>query len=153
MSAQLRVIVTVRPKYACRRCQEGVPQAPARLIAGGLLTEGTIAHLLISKYSDHYPLYRLCRSQEAARCCAADYDAEALIPHGDGRFSSACNLDEAGFQELLGEFDSLLYLQLISQQIAQISQCTSRFVKSTLSKYSQLFYQAVYCIHLQSQGF
>ena len=27
--AQLRVIVTVRPKYACRKCEEGVTQAPA----------------------------------------------------------------------------------------------------------------------------
>ena len=27
--AQLRVIVTVRPKYACRTCEEGVTQAPA----------------------------------------------------------------------------------------------------------------------------
>ena len=27
--AQLRVIVTVRPKYACRTCAEGVSQAPA----------------------------------------------------------------------------------------------------------------------------
>ena len=34
--AQLRVIVTVRPKYACRRCEGGVIQAPApaRLIEG-----------------------------------------------------------------------------------------------------------------------
>src|SRR3954471_12217438 len=38
--AQYRVLVTRRPKYACRTCQEGVVQAaaPARLIAGGLPT-------------------------------------------------------------------------------------------------------------------
>ncbi len=43
---QLRVIVTVRPKYACRQCEEGVTQAPApaRLIEGALPTEGAIAH-------------------------------------------------------------------------------------------------------------
>ena len=53
--AQLRVIVTVRPKYACRRCEEGVTQAPAPawLIEGALPTEGAIAHVLISKYADH----------------------------------------------------------------------------------------------------
>ncbi len=58
--AQLRVIVTVRPKYACRKCEEGVTQAPApaRLIEGGLPTEGAIAHVLVSKFSDHLPLYR-----------------------------------------------------------------------------------------------
>ena len=43
--AQLRVIVTVRPKYACRACEQGVVQAPApaRLIEGALPTEGAIA--------------------------------------------------------------------------------------------------------------
>ena len=65
--AQLRVIVTVRPKYACRTCTDGVTQAPApsHLIAGGLPTEGAIAHVLISKYADHLPLYR--QSQILAR--------------------------------------------------------------------------------------
>ena len=45
--AQLRVIVTVRPKYACRSCTDGVTQAPARphLIMGGLPTEATLAHV------------------------------------------------------------------------------------------------------------
>ena len=58
--AQLRVLVTVRPKYACRACEQGVTQAPAPawLIEGGLPTEGAIAHVLISKYADHCPLYR-----------------------------------------------------------------------------------------------
>ncbi|MFU8778789.1 MAG: IS66 family transposase [Roseovarius sp.] len=58
--AQLRVIVTVRPKYACRTCTDGVTQAPARahLIMGGLPTEATIAHVLVCKYADHLPLYR-----------------------------------------------------------------------------------------------
>src|ERR1700677_1879919 len=39
--AQFRVLVTRRPKYACRACEEGVVQAPApaRLIEGGLPTE------------------------------------------------------------------------------------------------------------------
>jgi transposase len=58
--AQFRVLVTRRPKYACRACEEGVVQAPApaRLIEGGLPTEGLIAHVLVSKYADHLPLYR-----------------------------------------------------------------------------------------------
>ena len=59
--AQLRVIVTVRPKYACRTCEQGVVQAaaPAHLIEGGLPTEGALAQVLVSKYADHLPLYRL----------------------------------------------------------------------------------------------
>ena len=52
--AQLRVIVTVRPKYACRTCEAGVIQAaaPAHLIEGGLPTEGALAQVLVSKYGD-----------------------------------------------------------------------------------------------------
>lgn len=58
--AQFRVIVTRRPKYACRSCTDGVSQAPApaRLIPGGMPTEATVAHVLVSKYADHLPLYR-----------------------------------------------------------------------------------------------
>jgi transposase len=58
--AKLRVIVTVRPKYACRTCAQGVTQAPApaHLIEGGLPTEALIAQVLVSKYGDHLPLYR-----------------------------------------------------------------------------------------------
>lgn len=58
--AQFRVIVTRRPKYACRSCTDGVVQAPApaRLIPGGIPTEATLAHVLVSKYADHLPLYR-----------------------------------------------------------------------------------------------
>ena len=64
---QLRVIVTVRPKYACRAYTNGVTQvpAPAHLIEGGLPTEGAIAHVLVSKYADHLPLHR--QSQILAR--------------------------------------------------------------------------------------
>ena len=65
--ARFQVIVTIRPKYACRRCDGGVLQAaaPARLIEAGLPTEGTLAHIAVSKYADHLPLYR--QSQIYAR--------------------------------------------------------------------------------------
>jgi transposase len=58
--AQYQVIVTRRPKYACRTCQEAVVQAPApaRLIEGGLPTEQLVAHVVVAKYADHCPLYR-----------------------------------------------------------------------------------------------
>src|SRR6202021_640858 len=58
--AQFRVLVTRRPKYPCRSCEDGVlqAQAPARLIEGGLPTEATVAQVLVSKYADHLPLYR-----------------------------------------------------------------------------------------------
>lgn len=60
LPARFRVLVTRRPKYACRSCEEVLVQAPApaRLIAGGIPTETTVAHVLVSKYADHLPLYR-----------------------------------------------------------------------------------------------
>jgi len=65
--AQFRVVVTRRPKLACRGCPGVVLQepAPARLIEGGMPTEATVAHVLVSRYADHLPLYR--QSQILAR--------------------------------------------------------------------------------------
>ena len=65
--AQFRVVVTKRPKLACRSCPGVVLQesAPARLIEGGVPTEATVAHVLVSRYADHLPLYR--QSQILAR--------------------------------------------------------------------------------------
>ncbi len=58
--AQFRVIVTHRPKYACRACEGTVVEAPApaHLIESGLPTEATVAHVLVAKYAWHLPLYR-----------------------------------------------------------------------------------------------
>src|SRR6185437_8974404 len=58
--AQYQVIVTRRPKYACRACEGTIVQAPApaRLIEGGLPTERLVAQVLVDKYADHVPLYR-----------------------------------------------------------------------------------------------
>ena len=72
--AQVRVIVTRRPKFACRTCEKtgadevaGIIQAPApaRLIEGGLPTEAMVADVVVSKHADHLPLYR--QSQILAR--------------------------------------------------------------------------------------
>lgn len=58
--AQLRVLVTHRPKYACRACAGTVVQSPApeRLIKAGLPTEALVAFVLVAKYFLHLPLYR-----------------------------------------------------------------------------------------------
>jgi transposase len=58
--AQFRAIVTHRPKYACRACEQAVVQAsaPERLIKGGLPTEAMVASVLVAKYAWHLPLYR-----------------------------------------------------------------------------------------------
>jgi transposase len=64
--ARLRVLRIRRPKYGCRTCGT-VHQAPApeRPIAKGLASAGLLAHVLVSKYCDHLPLYR--QSQIFAR--------------------------------------------------------------------------------------
>lgn len=64
--AELRVVRITRPKYACRTCNTvAQASAPERPIAGGLATPGLLAHVLVSKYCDHTPLYR--QSQIFAR--------------------------------------------------------------------------------------
>jgi transposase len=58
--ARLKVIRHVRPRYACRAC-EAVIQAPtpALPIERGRPGPGLLAHVLVSKYLDGLPLYRL----------------------------------------------------------------------------------------------
>ena len=64
---QYRVIVTRRPKFACRMCEGIVVQEPAppRLIEGGIPTEGLVSHVAVARYADHQPLFR--QSQMMAR--------------------------------------------------------------------------------------
>ena len=54
-----RVVAHVRPKYSCRSC-EWIVQAPAptRAIARGRATFATLAHVVVSKFDHHLPLYR-----------------------------------------------------------------------------------------------
>src|SRR5208337_3840246 len=57
--AHFQVIRQVRPKLACARCDKIVQaEAPPRPIARGLAGPGLLAHVLVSKYCDHLPLYR-----------------------------------------------------------------------------------------------
>jgi len=64
--ATFKVIRHVRPKFACAACESVVEApAPARPIDRGLPGPGLIAHVLVSKYGDHLPLYR--QSQIYAR--------------------------------------------------------------------------------------
>ena len=57
--AHFKVIRHVRPKFACAKCQSITQSAaPERPIARGLAGPGLLAHVLVSKYCDHLPLYR-----------------------------------------------------------------------------------------------
>lgn len=61
--SRLEVVQTVLPKYACPRCHEGVvsASAPVQAVEKGMAAEGLLAHVVVSKYVDHLPLYRLER--------------------------------------------------------------------------------------------
>lgn len=56
---RFKVIVHVRPRLACRSCEAITqPPPPSLPIPRGLAGPGLLAHVLISKYCDHAPLYR-----------------------------------------------------------------------------------------------
>jgi transposase len=87
--ASFKVIQHVRPKFACGACEQVVQApAPARPIDQGLPGPDLLAHVLVSKFADHLPLYRqseiyaregveLCRSTLAGWVGAA---SELLTP-------------------------------------------------------------------------
>jgi len=58
--AQASVIQHVRPKYACKPCQDNVKIAPMPilLLPKSIATAELVAYTIISKYCDHLPLYR-----------------------------------------------------------------------------------------------
>jgi len=57
--ARFKVIRQVRPKLACACCERIVQAAaPSRPIQRGIAGPGLLAHVLVSKYCDHLPLYR-----------------------------------------------------------------------------------------------
>ena len=58
--AQLKVIEIARPKKSCRRCEKMVQApAPSRPIPGSMASAALLAYILVSKFDDHLPLYRL----------------------------------------------------------------------------------------------
>jgi transposase len=59
VQVRFKVIQQVRPKLACAGCDRIVQAAaPSRPIERGMAGPGLLAHVLVSKYSDHLPLYR-----------------------------------------------------------------------------------------------
>lgn len=91
------VVRHVRPKLACANCS-AITQAPApsRPIDRCMAGTGLLAHVMVSKYCDHTPLYRLCQiygreGVELQRSTLADWVAQAarlLSPLADaiGRY-------------------------------------------------------------------
>src|SRR5467141_912720 len=91
--ASFIVIETVRAKYACPHCHEGVVEAPAppQAVEKSLDGEGLLAHVVVSKYVDHLPLHRLegifaREGIDVARTTLCGWVADvaaALTPIGD----------------------------------------------------------------------
>jgi transposase len=54
-----KVIRQVRPKLTCASCEKFIQaEAASRPIVRGIAGPGLLAHVLVSKYCDHLPLYR-----------------------------------------------------------------------------------------------
>jgi transposase len=60
IAARLKVIEIARVKKSCRACERMVQApAPSRPIPGSMATASLLAYILVSKFDDHLPLYRL----------------------------------------------------------------------------------------------
>jgi transposase len=59
--ARLQVNVHILPKFACPTCRAGVasPPVPPKPVPGGIAGPGLVAFVVVSKFADHLPLYRL----------------------------------------------------------------------------------------------
>jgi len=81
--ARFKVIRIVRPKLSCGNCAHIVQApAPSRPVDRGLAGPGLLAHVLVSKYSDHLPLYRQAEIYERSgidldRSTLADWVGES----------------------------------------------------------------------------
>jgi len=95
--AKLKVIEHVRLKYICKECEakaaEGGPQIttaekPLSPIEKGLAAPGLLAYLIVSRFCDHLPYYRLERILERAgiplarstQCDMSAQSAQVLVP-------------------------------------------------------------------------
>ena len=78
----------VRGKWVCRSCETLIQApVPAQVIDKGIPTAGLLAHVLVSKFADHQPLYRLEGILERA---------EVRIPRSTlGQWSRACGVELA----------------------------------------------------------
>ncbi|WP_426037739.1 IS66 family transposase [Cypionkella sp. TWP1-2-1b2] len=59
IAAWMKVVQIARIKKSCRRCERMVQEpAPSRPIPGSMAGPNFLAHVLVSKFDDHLPLYR-----------------------------------------------------------------------------------------------
>jgi len=82
--AILRVLRTIRPKYGCRSCTDGVVQAKVlpRLIESGMASTALVSHVVVSKFAWYLPLYRQVQILAG----------QGVRPGDAGRLGEACGL-------------------------------------------------------------
>lgn len=58
--AKIQVIENIKLKYACKSCEGNLKtgKAPIQPIPKSIASAGLLAHIIVSKYKDHLPLYR-----------------------------------------------------------------------------------------------
>jgi transposase len=94
--AILRVLRTIRPKYGCRGCTDGVIQAKAlpRLIESGMASTALVSHVVVSKFAWYLPLYRQVQipAGQASISTGRRSPAESSVPPVGSRasMSSSC---------------------------------------------------------------
>ena len=90
--ARFKVIRHERPKFSCGACELMIQAPmPSRPVERGLAGPGLLAHVLVSKYADHLPLYRQStiyarEGVELGRSTLADWVGQAsglLTPLAD----------------------------------------------------------------------
>ena len=104
--ASLVVLEHIRPKYACQACEANVVIAdvlPAP-IDKGLPGPGLLAHIAVSKYGDHLPLYRL----------------EGIFKRSGVELSRSTMCDwMAAVAELLAPIVKLMLSEILSSKVVQ----------------------------------
>jgi transposase len=76
----------VRGKWVCRGCEKLIQAPiPAQIIDKGIASAGLLAHVLVSKFADHTPLYRLAGILERS---------EVVVPPSTlGAWVGACGVE------------------------------------------------------------
>jgi transposase len=104
--ASLVVLEHVRPKYACEACEANVVIADVlpEPIDKGLPGPGLLAHIAVSKYADHLPLYRL----------------EGIFQRSGVEISRSTMCDwMATIAELLSPIVKLMLKRILASQVVQ----------------------------------
>ena len=120
--ASFQVIETIRPKYACSTCKDGVTVALAPLgpIPKGLATAGLLTHVVVSKYVDHLPLTRQATIFERVGVSVA---CQTLCGWVEQIYALLAPVEEAQWRSILGSHVLAADETPVNVQVAGRRQC------------------------------